>query len=565
MKRDVLPWPLAAGYRRFGLLIAVSVAAGAIAGLGTVLLLSVVNRVLHSEAGMTTGLLLAFVALSLLTLVTRAISDISTNLTGQRLVAELRTWLAQQVLAAPVNALERYRTYRLTPILTHDVDTISDLAFVVAPLVISMLIAIGCFVWLAWLSPFLCLVVFLVLAGGVCVQYVARRKGIAGFRMSRDMEDTLHKTYRSMADGAKELKVNRQRRQKLFTAQIGETVERIRANNTRSIRIFVVANAFGSALFFLLIALVLFWRNVAPISPEVLSGFVLVLLFLRGPVEQITNTLPAIGRAQIAFQRIADLARHFDSLEPDIRHDARDEAQFDGQALPAIRFDGVSYRFPRSDNVEPFRFGPVDLTFEPGRITFIVGENGSGKTTLVKLLLGLYAPHEGAVFLGDIAITSENRDDYRQLFSTVLSDFHLFDDLMTEDRPLADRTLAYLTMLELAGKVEVKDGRFTTTELSTGQRKRLALVHALLEDRPIIVFDEWAADQDPDFRRAFYERVLPDLKRQGKTLIAISHDDRFFHVADRVVRLENGRIASDSDGRYAGDVLTHAIEMKGGS
>jgi putative pyoverdin transport system ATP-binding/permease protein len=99
--------------------------------------------------------------------------------------------------------------------------------------------------------------------------------------------------------------------------------------------------------------------------------------------------------------------------------------------------------------------------------------------------------------------------------------------------------------LQLDRKVTVADGVFSTVELSQGQRKRLALVMTYLEDRPFYVFDEWAADQDPLFKELFYTVLLCDLKSRGKTVVVITHDDHYYHVADRCVRLEDGRIVED--------------------
>jgi putative ATP-binding cassette transporter len=189
--------------------------------------------------------------------------------------------------------------------------------------------------------------------------------------------------------------------------------------------------------------------------------------------------------------------------------------------------------------------GADDLSIKQGDIVFIVGENGCGKTTLIKLLLGLYPPQAGGNPAQWQHCERPERDDYRQLFTTVFADYYLFDDLVQGSAAQSlDSAKKYLERLEIAHKVSV-NGVFSTTDLSTGQRKRLALVNAWLEERPVLVFDEWAADQDPAFRRIFYTELLPDLKRLGKTIIVISHDDRYFDIADQLVRLRAGQVVHE--------------------
>jgi putative ATP-binding cassette transporter len=183
----------------------------------------------------------------------------------------------------------------------------------------------------------------------------------------------------------------------------------------------------------------------------------------------------------------------------------------------------------------------------PGELVFITGGNGSGKTTLAKLLIGLYVPQQGEIRLDGKPITNEHRDNYRQLFSVVFSDFYLFENLLgLSDFNIDTRAQDYLTKLQLDRCVQIKDRTLSTLELSQGQRKRLALLTAYLEDRPIYVFDEWAADQDPQFKEIFYFELLGRLKEAGKTVIVISHDDRYYHVADRVIKLNYGLIEFDN-------------------
>ncbi|MFM9926620.1 cyclic peptide export ABC transporter [Variovorax sp. H27-G14] len=532
--------------------ILLSAVTGIGAGAATVALLGTINRVLNGQGGLSGGLLLTFIGLCAAALFGRMVSDVSTNFVGQRVVAQVRKSLAQKILSAPIDALERYRTHRLMPVLSQDVDMISDVAFALSATLIACVTALGCLAYLASLSLPLFGVLMVALVIGASVQTVAQIRGVNGFWKAREHEDQLHKAYRAISEGAKELRMHRVRRQRMFGGQIERIVDNIRTVNGRAINTFVVAAAFGSGLFFLLIALILGWAAFRPTEPAVLSGFVLVLLYLKGPMDQIAGALPAVGRARVAFRRIADLSARFATPEPHL-HVGRvgDALKLEGE----IALRGVRYVFDAPEGGEAFALGPIDLRLRRGEMVFVVGDNGSGKTTLIKLLLGLYAPHEGEVAIDGTAIGPERRDDYRQLFTTVFSDFYLFEDLAAGEgeahgeasmQVLPQRALPYLERLEIAHKVSLKDGAFTTTDLSTGQRKRLALVHAYLEGRPVLVFDEWAADQDPTFRHLFYTELLPELRAKGHLLVVISHDDRYFHLADRVITMHAGRIAHDT-------------------
>jgi putative ATP-binding cassette transporter len=202
-----------------------------------------------------------------------------------------------------------------------------------------------------------------------------------------------------------------------------------------------------------------------------------------------------------------------------------------------------SYRYEdeTADNI--FTLGPMDMTIQAGSLVFVTGGNGSGKTTLAKIITGLYAPESGEVRWGDRRVTVETISQYRRLFSAVWSDGHVFDVLPEYEHPGQKATVDnYLRGLKLNRKVTVTGGKISTTELSQGQRKRLALLAAFLEDRPIYLFDEFAADQDPEFREVFYLQILDQLKARGKTVIVISHDDRYFSLADHFVRLDLGQI-----------------------
>ncbi|WP_372026199.1 cyclic peptide export ABC transporter [Tistrella mobilis] len=521
--------------------LTLAILAGGLSAAGTILLLHRVNDAIARDFVLPAGFVTGFLALAAVTFAARAASDLATNAAGQAVVADLRARLARRIIDAPVPALEGWGRNRILPVLNHDVDMISDVAFVAAPLAISAITVIGAFAYLIWLSPALSAAVILVLAAGGWLQYRARRRAVRGFDEAREGEDRLHAAYATITGGAKELKIYKPRREKIH-GDILTTIADIRRINGRAIAIFVIANALGSALVFAVIGVLLAWAAFSPEDPAVYSGFLILLLFLRGPVEQIMTSMPAITRMQIALRRIDELSGRFATAEPGATASA---------AMPVepaeIRLDGLAFAFPATEDAAGFRLGPLDLGFAPGRITMIVGDNGSGKTTLIKLLLGLYRPDAGRIVVGGRPVEDDTRDVYRQMFSAILTDYHLFDEVMPGARVSDEELGAHLDRLRLGTKVEVANGRFSTTELSTGQRKRLALIHAWVDRRPVVVFDEWTADQDPGFRHVFHTELLPALKAEGRTLIVISHDDRYFDTADRIIRMKDGRVTEMVD------------------
>lgn len=524
-------------------LMLVSSIMGMLAGSVTVVILTSVTNVVSGKTNMASSLLLEYAALCLLVLACTVGSQLIANSVGLKLVADVRKNLARKILLAPIARLEQYRKHRLMPVLTEDISVINGAFFVLAETIVSISVIIGCAAYLLYLSPALFGSLLVALILGLLIQHVAQSKGVKGLWEARNYEDELHKLYRDISDGAKELRINRVRRWRLYLGGIIASVDRIRLCTTRSMCFYIVGMGFGSALFFMLIGFILAWGESHPDSASIVSGFVIMMIFLKGPADQLLSVLPHFGRAKVALERIAELSRLFSNPESGTLLADQPASNVD---FKSIRMDAMCYEYPSSDEGAGFSVGPIDLELVGGQIVFIVGDNGSGKTTLIKVLLGLYLPSSGSLLLNNQPVDESNRDDYRQLFTTVFSDFHLFESIsdgMFADVEGADLpVLAYLKRLEIDRKVAVKDGTFSTLDLSTGQRKRLALVNAYVEARPVYVFDEWAADQDPTFRHIFYTELLPELRDRGFSVVVISHDDRYFGVADRIVRLENGQV-----------------------
>ena len=517
---------------------------GAAGGLATAALLAQVNRGLQAADGVGAGFLLAFAGLCGLSVLGKAAAGVGNSLVGQKLVAALRKDIAARILRAPIAAIERQRTHRLVASLVNDVEAVSIFTFNVSGYAVALTVTLGCFGYLLALSPALLLLVLLAVAAGMLVTHHARRAWMVDYTDVRDAQDDLQKQYRAITEGAKELRVDRPRRRRVFEVLLGGAVDRIASRKSHAMRLFWTADAVGSGLFFLVIGIMLLLRDRLALEPAVVSGFAIVLLYVKGPLDQLVGALPALGQAQIAFRRVARLAADFDGHEPVALVEPGGQTP---ELCRSIALDGVCYAYPPAepageDGRPGFAVGPIDLEIRRGEILFIVGANGSGKTTLIKLLLGLYGPQAGVIRLDGQPVAEEARDDYRQLFATVFTDYFLFDEVGTPGAGLPPEAERYLERLDIAHKVSLRDGVFSTTDLSTGQRKRLALLNAWAAGRPVIVFDEWAADQDPGFRHLFYTELLPDLRRQGRALVVISHDDRYFGVADRVVHMAGGGI-----------------------
>lgn len=537
--------------RPFWRLILLTTAAGGAGGIAMAWVLSIINDSLASTT--SAGVLIGLAGLCALSLAGQLIAGIGNSLLGQRIVARLRQDVSSRILRAPLSQIEQMKSPRLLAVLNGDVEKISELGNHFAGYTTALAIVLGCLFYLAALSlPMLGFALLLVALGGA-LNNAAMRHWLARFDEARGLEDQLQRQYRGIIDGAKELRLNRVRREQVERNGIGALTNRIASLNGRAFAIFWAVDTISVALIFVFVGAVLALRPYLGIENEAITGFIIVMLFAKGPIEELASALPVFSQAQIAFRRISALTASL----------AEGGAQIDGPRA-SLRFrdslalDGVRYLFPGAAGDAAFALDVPHLDIRRGEITFVVGGNGSGKTTLIKVLLGLYQPCSGAVLLDGQPVSAVETDGYRQLFSGIFADYHLFDELMACPGGEA-RVNAWLRRLGLADALEFRNGRFSTTDLSTGQRKRLAFIHAVLEDRPILIFDEWAADQDPEFRRLFYRELLPELRKIGKTVIAVSHDDRYFDAADRLVHMAHGRVTgierqrSDAAGEAVSD------------
>lgn len=518
------------------------VALGIVGGAASTALLTLINGMLADPGRSGAAAWWPFAAFCVLLPVSRFASQVMLIRLVQGTASDLRLRLSQKILSAPLHRLEKLGAPRMLASLTEDVQTLTTALTNVPVMFLHGTVVVSCLAYMGWLSTRLFGIVLVTVVVGILSYQLPLVGALRHFRQSRVTWDVLFGHFRGLIEGAKELRLHQPRRQAFLDRQLRPTVAELRDHNVAGGAIYALANCWGQVLFFILIGAVLF---VAPrmggVSQPVLTGYTLAILYMLTPLDVLMNQLAAVGRGAIAARAVEELG---EALGGDPREGEPPPAASPGWRT--VEMVGVTHRFHRENEDEVFTLGPIDLTLRPGELVFVVGGNGSGKTTFAKLLTALYAPESGEIRLDGRRVGPDGTDAYRQLFSAVFSDFFLFEVLLGLDgERLDDSARAYLARLHLDRKVRVQDGALSTTALSQGQRKRLALLTAYLEDRPVYLFDEWAADQDPQFKEVFYEQILPELKARGKAVVVITHDDRYYGVADRIVRLDYGRIVYD--------------------
>ncbi|AKT41221.1 cyclic peptide export ABC transporter [Chondromyces crocatus] len=464
----------------------------------------------------------------------------------QNALLRIKIRIVDRVERAELEQLERIGVGEINDRITENMTIISDSSGLLANLLQSVCILLFATLYLVSLSaPAFVMMVF-VLGTGMTVYMSMHREVREHLMRAAQKRLVFFETLMDLLGGFKEVKFSRRRGSDL-RKEIVETGEALRDSTLKAAYMFNDHWIFANILLFALIgALVFVLPAHAEVDASTVKSLVAAGMFIWGPVGGVVGGFPAYVRCNVALGQIETLEAKLASAIQDTAPGQEPVDPWKG-AIQAIQAEDIEYEYPTekgNGNGGSFRIGPMSLSVSAGEVLFIVGGNGSGKSTFLKVLTGLYPPTRGRLSADGIPVRGKNVAVYREQISAIFSDFHLFAKLYgllgtdeAEVQPL-------LVQMQLEDKTAFKADRFTRRNLSTGQKKRLAMIVALLEDRPIYVFDEWPADQDPEFRKYFYEELLPELQKKGKTVIAVSHDDRYFHCADRVVKLADGKILS---------------------
>ncbi len=534
---------------------------GLVGGVSNMGILATLNKVLSGNHPERESLLWQILIFCLLTAGCRAISQISLTKYAIGIALDMRVEICKQILAAPLKIQEDIGLPRLLASFTENVPTVTTAITALPTFCLNLALCCACIAYMAWLSWELILPVVVCAAAGIFGYRWISRKARSTFSEAHGIYVRLLGNFRAMVEGTKELKLHSAKLRDFVEHEIKNTTKLMAGHRFRSAIYYTIADTWSSIFGFVVIGVLIFFyvgRETQAHSATA-TGYVLAFLLLTPALQAMTSTLPTLGQASVALDKIEALQAEL-TLAKQSSFGPLDECRLP-RRWEKLSLSRATHTYRNEADDEVFTLGPVDLEISQGELVFITGGNGSGKTTLVKLLMGLYEPMSGEIRLDGVAFDDSTREEYRQLFSAVLSDFYLFDRLLGFDGP-AELVQDYLVRLKLEKKVTVAENRLSTTRLSQGQRKRLALLVAYLEDRPIYVFDEWASDQDAVFRNVFYNEILVDLRQKGKTVLVISHDERYYDLADRVIKLEYGQVVDAGLRSHLGEPLAGASALE---
>lgn len=530
-----------------------------ISALAGVAIIAFINSALIVADGEPWTLLWQFTALLILLFVLRLVSQYSLTVIGHKFVFEFRNNLIKRLMDTDIAVIEKLGSSRILASLSKDILNVQA-AFMSSPSFIqSSILVVGAFIYLGYLSldllgAVLLLISSIAVIGSLLVKQVYRQYSIV-----RNTEDSLYKNFEDIIYGRKELSLNRYRAKTVYEKDYLLNADKIRRHIIRGDTYHLTALNWSDVMMLASIGMVFYLANVLQWADSITATtFAITILFLKSPLIQTIGIIPILIDAHVSFQKI--IALQLDKTN-DIRLNNRKidfAVHTPTSSWQKIELKDVYYQYLDNQGVPSFGIGPINLTLCRGEVMFLIGGNGSGKSTFAKLITGLYPPDSGQILIDNKAVSSDDLENskvtdsmenskYRQLFSAIYTDMHLFKSVIGKQPnltlPEQELIQHWLELLGMQHKLKIDyEGRVLNQDLSQGQKKRLAMLLAVMEQRDLLLLDEWAADQDPQFRRAFYFDIIPKLKAMGKTLIVISHDDHYFEQADRLLQMKNGQL-----------------------
>ena len=526
-----------------GRLLYFTVGAGLLAGFGVSGIMAIIHRTLEGQNEEYQLILLLFISLWLLYAIFCILSELFLIRMAEKIAFQLKLGLSHQIFKKELRTLEKIGPDRLLAVLVEDVGVITSFIREVPGIFINSAVCLGCYGYMLWLSPPLFLFNLCFLFFTIAVYNMPAKMARRYLAQAREIYDETIKQFRFLTDGLKELLIHRRKRQEFLNSHLHASNEELMNRNIRAMSVFTTSKRLGELLVLANLGFLLFlFSRLLELEANILSGYILASLFAVSPLSSLSKNLAEWVRINVVLKKVQSYG--FDLFEADpAENDSLPLPSKPNQGPDQLVLDDIKFDYGPELNGDRFVVGPLSLSLKSGELTFLIGGNGSGKTTLAKLLCGLYAPVRGRIRWNNEVVDNTNRKLFQQHFSVIFSDFFLFKHLVGIDPKLIkEQASGYLKALDLENKVAIRNAAFSSIDLSHGQRKRLALMASCLENRPVYIFDEWAAGQAPAFKKTFYEEFLMNLKNMNKMVIVITHDEDYFPVADRLIKIDDGKI-----------------------
>ena len=491
---------------------------------------------------------LALLAVSITMLATTHWSKMSGVVLVQRLIRKMRGDLTGRLLHADVTFFQERTHGEMFNATTGHVSNVASTTLRLVDIVQAFLLLVFCLIYMAIQMPSSVLATLAALVFGTIAFFATEGPATRAVQKSHDALVAFHDSVHDLLRGYKELRLRRTRREDL-SKKIDGQVELAQSLMITTERHYSYGQIGASAsLAALLASIVVVLPLIGEIDSVTMLQILTLALFSFGPIESMVGGLPALARAAISFQIIQELEA---DLDQNAEHPALATDSDNRPSFKTLEMRGITAHLTRkvgsdSKAKDSFTLGPIDLTLYPGQSVFITGGNGMGKSTMLQLLTGLRHADSGQLILDGEVITRETIGAYRGVFAAVFSEFYMFRHIYGLSAEERSRLQAHIEELGIVEGVSIEGDEFTNLSLSTGQMRRLALSIALAEKRPILVLDEFAADQDPARRRFFYDELVPRLAAAGHCVVAVTHDEHCFSKADRLIRMEDGKIVSDT-------------------
>ncbi len=512
----------------------------ALSGMANAMILVIINTAAEmvSNNNLQTQYFLLYIIAFVLYVYTQRYALSQTVVAIEKFIRKVRVRIADKIRSAELHFIEHSKRGEMYTQLTQDSNIISQSGLLLIAAAQSGMVLVFSFLYLAWLSPVSFFITIVFLSISISIYWFYEKQISKQLHIATQKEAQFFEYFSHILNGFKELKMNRKKSDDLFDHidMLSQETEKLKVNVGLQ---QITTLMFSRISFYLLLAIVVFiLPSFHTTHADEIYKISTTILFIIGPIGMLVSSLPSLSQSNVVLENLSELEAQLD----DVIIEIYSQQQPITSNFKEIKLDKVTFSYPDQYGKPLFSIGPINLEIKKGEMVFIVGGNGSGKSTLLKLLTGLYYPTTGSLNLNRDQIEKTQYASYRELFAIIFTDFHLFDKLYGLSNIDDEQVKELLRLMQLEQKTKYRQGKFTQLDLSTGQKKRLAFVTAILENRSIYIFDELAADQDPQFRKYFYEVILPDLKQQGKTIIAVTHDDKYFHIADRILKMQYGKL-----------------------